>query len=111
MFWLLEANVKKLLNKFNHLSLLIKSIRSLFSITPLLSISISIQLFTLIYPRLHDHIEHAIHNVIGSNTYTHVLMTSTTFGKDLLPRIAAQYDSQPITDITDIQVIDPPILS
>jgi len=56
--------------------------------------------------QLHDHVEHAISKLIGDNNYTHVMMTSTTFGKETLPRVAAQYDSQPISDITEIKGAD-----
>jgi electron transfer flavoprotein alpha subunit len=52
--------------------------------------------------QLHDTMDHVINKAIADNKYTHVLMTSTTFGKDLLPRVAAQNDSQAITDITEI---------
>lgn len=31
-------------------------------------------------------------------------MTSSTFGKDIIPRVAAQNDSQPISDITEVKV-------
>jgi len=56
--------------------------------------------------QIHDHLEHAVYKVIDDNSYSHVLMASTTFGKDILPRVAAQYDSQAITDITEIQGAD-----
>lgn len=53
-----------------------------------------------------DVLEHAVNKLITDNKYSHVVMTSTTFGKDFLPRVAAQHDSQAITDISDIKSAD-----
>jgi electron transfer flavoprotein alpha subunit len=38
----------------------------------------------------------------GTEQYTHVLAPATTFGKNLLPRVAAQLDVQQISGITDV---------
>ena len=41
-------------------------------------------------------------NSISSN-YTHLLMTATTVGKNIMPRVAARLDVAQISDITEIQ--------
>ncbi len=41
-------------------------------------------------------------NSISSN-YTHLLMTATTVGKNVMPRVAARLDVAQISDITEIQ--------
>ncbi len=37
-----------------------------------------------------------------AKNYTHVLFPATTYGKNIMPRVGAQIDSQPISDITKI---------
>lgn len=43
-----------------------------------------------------------VHN---KNRYTHLVAASTSFGKDLFPRVAAELGVQPLTDV--VQIVDP----
>eukprot|EP01016_Furgasonia_blochmanni_P025159 TRINITY_DN2710_c0_g1_i11.p1 TRINITY_DN2710_c0_g1~~TRINITY_DN2710_c0_g1_i11.p1 ORF type:complete len:695 (-),score=77.48 TRINITY_DN2710_c0_g1_i11:199-2283(-) len=53
-----------------------------------------------------DHIQLIIDHLITKDPkrYTHFLASASAFGKDLIPRIAAHHDTQPITDV--IHIID-----
>ena len=41
---------------------------------------------------------------MNKEKYTHIVSSGSTLGKDLIPRIAAVNDSQPITDVLKIEV-------
>ncbi|KAK9447091.1 DHS-like NAD/FAD-binding domain-containing protein [Limtongia smithiae] len=43
---------------------------------------------------------------IKAGSYTHVFAPASAFGKNILPRVAALIDSQPISDITDVKSED-----
>lgn len=51
-----------------------------------------------------DITEHIIRHLVDKNNYTHVVVSSSVVGKDLIPRVAAQYNSQAITDVTSVVV-------
>lgn len=43
--------------------------------------------------------------LIDKNKYKNVVALSSSLGKDVIPRVAANYDCQPIGDITEVVVI------
>jgi electron transfer flavoprotein alpha subunit len=43
-----------------------------------------------------------VYGLHAKYNYKNIVGLSTSFGKDLIPRIAGKYVSQPITDITDV---------
>ncbi|MFL2660974.1 MAG: electron transfer flavoprotein subunit alpha/FixB family protein [Alphaproteobacteria bacterium] len=49
-----------------------------------------------------ENISRAIHKFIEGKGYTHILSPSTTFGKNLSPKISAFLDVQQISDITKV---------
>ena len=52
--------------------------------------------------QLAENVSEQILNFIKDKNYTHILAPSTTFGKNLLPRISALLDVQQISDVTKI---------
>lgn len=38
------------------------------------------------------------------HTYKYVIGLSSSYGRDIIPRLAGKYDSQPVSDITQIIV-------
>lgn len=47
--------------------------------------------------------------MISKNKYNYVVGLTTSYGKDVIPRLASKYDSQPISDI--IEIHDPKTFS
>lgn len=50
--------------------------------------------------RLAENLASLIHEI--ADGYSHVLASASTFGKDLLPRVAALLDVEPVSDVTEI---------
>lgn len=43
-----------------------------------------------------------IQDLITKNKYNYVVSDTSSLGRDILPRVAATFDSQPVTDITKV---------
>lgn len=53
---------------------------------------------------LAEDLESVLRQLIDKNKYKNVVALSSTLGKDIIPRIAANYDCQPIGDIIEVIV-------
>lgn len=49
-----------------------------------------------------DAVARVVKNLIETKGYDKVLAASSTFGKDVIPRVGGMIDSQPITDVIEI---------
>jgi len=54
--------------------------------------------------RFADVVQAALAKLIKDNKYTHVVVSGSSFGKDILPRLAASFDCQPISEVIDVLV-------
>jgi electron transfer flavoprotein alpha subunit len=56
---------------------------------------------------LAENLESVIKQLIDQHKYKNVVALASTLGKDIIPRVAANYDCQPIGDITEVIVNSP----
>lgn len=54
---------------------------------------------------LSENLESVVKQLIEKNKYKNVIALSSSIGKDIIPRVAASYDCQPISDVTEVIVI------
>lgn len=52
-----------------------------------------------------ENLEAVVRQLIDQNKYKNVVALSSSLGKDVIPRVAASYDCQPIGDITEVIVM------
>ena len=55
--------------------------------------------------RIADSVHSVVDEAINKNGYKRVIALNSSFGKDLIPRVAGKHQTKPITDIIDIVVI------
>jgi electron transfer flavoprotein alpha subunit len=53
-----------------------------------------------------ENIAATVLDVLGRGSYTHVLAAATSFGKNVMPRIAAKLDVAQVSDVTAIEAAD-----